>query len=122
MFMTANDTATVEETFKSRQDAFHDLSSFNQGNIDRILSANSAKFSVHLPKGIQDTTLETICNFLKNDMENEYTGEEIADKVNLSRVTVKRYMNYLLENGKIIGRMNYETGGRPSMLYKWNMK
>ena len=77
---------------------------------------------MHLPKGIADTTLETICNFLENDMENEYTSEEIADKVNLSRVTVKRYMNYLLENGKINGRMNYETGGRPSMLYKWNMK
>ncbi len=146
MVTAANDTATVEEafrlgitdylvkpfynarfqqaleTFRSRQDAFHDLSSFNQGNIDSIINANSAKASVHLPKGIADTTLETICNFLKNDMANEYTSEEIADKVNLSRVTVKRYMNYLLENGKIIGRMNYETGGRPSMLYKWNMK
>ena len=44
----------------------------------------------------------------------------IADKVGLSRVTVRRYMNYLLEKGSIVGRMNYETGGRPCMLYRWN--
>ncbi len=87
-----------------------------------IMGNSSAKFSVQLPKGIQDTTLETICNFLEDNIDAEYTGEEIADKVNLSRVTVKRYMSYLLEKGKIVGRMNYETGGRPCMLYKWNIK
>ncbi|MDD6564745.1 MAG: response regulator [Clostridiales bacterium] len=146
MVTAANDTTTVEEsfrlgitdylvkpfynarfqqaleTFRSRQDAFHDLSSFSQVNIDSIINTNSAKSSVQLPKGIVYTTLEIICNFLENDINNEYTGEEIADKVNLSRVTVKRYMNYLLEEGKILGRMNYETGGRPCMLYKWNIK
>ncbi len=146
MVTAANDTATVEEafrlgivdylvkpfyntrfqqaleTFRSRQDAFQDLSAFNQEHLDAIMGNSSAKFSVQLPKGIQDTTLETICNFLEDNIDAEYTGEEIADKVNLSRVTVKRYMSYLLEKGKIVGRMNYETGGRPCMLYKWNIK
>ncbi len=110
------------ETFRSRQDAFHDLSAFNQQHIDAIMGNSSAKSSLQFPKGIQEITLETICNFLEDNINAEYTGEEIADKVNLSRVTVKRYMNYLLEKGKIIGRMNYETGGRPCMLYKWNIK
>ena len=58
--------------------------------------------------------------FLKNNSTVEFTSEEIADKIGLSRVTVRRYMNYLLEHEMIIGQMNYETGGRPCMLYRLN--
>ena len=143
MVTAANDSATIEEalrlgvvdylvkpfvssrfeqaleTFLARQDAFHDLSSFSQQHIDALIGGTSKKSSEELPKGIQDSTLETICGFLKNSSSEEFTGEEIADKVGLSRVTVRRYMNYLLDKGTISGRMNYETGGRPCMLYKY---
>ncbi|MBQ8513858.1 MAG: response regulator [Ruminococcus sp.] len=108
------------ETFLSRQDAFHNMSSFNQQHIDALLGGMLPKSTDELPKGIQNQTLETICFFLESKAAIELTGEEIADHVGLSRVTVRRYMNYLLEKGQILGRMNYETGGRPCMLYRWN--
>lgn len=108
------------ETFLSRQNAFHDLSSFSQHHIDALINGTHRKTTEQLPKGIQEQTLNTICNFLENNSAVGLTGEEIADKVGLSRVTVRRYMNFLLEKGKITGRMNYETGGRPSMIYIWN--
>jgi len=31
---------------------------------------------------------------------------------------VRRYMNHLVESGSVTGKMNYETGGRPSMMYR----
>lgn len=110
------------ETFISRQDAFHDLSSFKQHHIDALLenSLRVSKPAEQLPKGIQEQTLDRICEFMKENCSSEYTGDSVADKVCLSRVTVRRYMNYLIEQGKITGRMNYETGGRPCMLYSWN--
>lgn len=108
------------ETFISRQDAFHDLESFSQQHIDAIMNRASSASSEQLPKGIQDQTLETIKNFLELNPGTDLTGEEIADKVGLSRVTVKRYVNYLLEKGVIVGNMNYETGGRPCMVYRLN--
>lgn len=110
------------ETFISRQDAFHDLSAFKQHHIDALLENNlkSSKTSEQFPKGIQEQTLEKMCQFMKENRNNELTSEVIADKVGLSRVTVRRYMNYLLEKGSIVGHMNYETGGRPCMLYRWN--
>ena len=46
------------------------------------------------------------------------TGDAIAEKIGLTSVTVRRYMNYLAETGKVVGEMNYETGGRPCMLYR----
>ena len=108
-------------TFINRQDAFHDLQSFKQHNIDALLENNlkHEKTSAELPKGIQEQTLKKMCRFLKANNECEFTSETIADEVNLSRVTVRRYMNHLLEKGIITGRMNYETGGRPCMLYRW---
>lgn len=144
MVTAANDTASVEEalrlgivdylvkpflrerfqqaldTFLSREAAFRHVSSFDQQHIDAIIAARPAKPETQLPKGIQAQTLETICLFLEDKGTQELTAEEIADEVGLSRVTVRRYMNYLLEKGQIVGQMNYETGGRPCMLYRWN--
>ena len=44
--------------------------------------------------------------------------DTIAEKISLTRVIVRRHMNYLVKTGKIVGEMNYETEGRPCMLYK----
>lgn len=110
------------ETFLDRQNAFHDLPSFKQHHIDALLENNikAAKPSKQLPKGIQEQTLEHICEFMNDNSETEFTSDIIADNVGLSRVTVRRYMNYLIEQDRITGRMNYETGGRPCMLYRSN--
>lgn len=108
------------ETFLSREDTFRNVASFDQQHIDEVLSGTAAKAAPQLPKGIQDQTLKTICVFLEQKGKQELTAEEIADNVGLSRVTIRRYMNYLLEKGRIVGHMNYETGGRPCMLYRWN--
>ncbi len=110
------------EGFLNRENAFRDLSSFSQQSIDSLLnsSSNRADKKYELPKGIQDSTLDTICLFLQKNADTEFTSEDIADKVGLSRVTVRRYMNFLMEKGRIEGHMNYGTGGRPSMLYRWN--
>lgn len=110
------------ENFLDRQDAFHDLPSFKQHHIDALLENNlkMTKTAKLLPKGIQEQTLERICSFINENADREFTSDSIADNVGLSRVTVRRYMNYLLDRGEIVGTMNYETGGRPCMLYRAN--
>lgn len=106
------------ETFLRREGVFSEVKCFSQQNIDALLGdRNSAAVSGELPKGIQEQTFRKMCEFIESSSK-EYTGEEIADEIGLSRVTVRRYMNYLLEIGMITERMNYETGGRPAMVYK----
>ncbi len=91
----------------------------NQKKIDELINGSIEVDSNTLPKGIQEITLNRIREYMRNNPSEEQTGEVIADALGVSRVTVRRYMNYLLEKGEISGRMNYETGGRPSMLYHW---
>ena len=107
-------------TFLRRQDAFHDLSALDQQQIDSLIAPMPEKSASELPKGNQDQTLSTICRFLQEHPAQAFPGEAIADQVGLSRVTVRRYLNYLSEENAISSQMNYETGGRPCMLYRWN--
>lgn len=60
--------------------------------------------------------------YLKDNAGTWFTGDEIAEQVGLTGVTVRRYMNYLAESGRVTAEMNYETGGRPCMRYCYELK
>ena len=106
------------DKFIAHTDALKDLDKLNQKNIDFIIDNTRKKSEELYPKGIQEKTLHTIIEHLNENKGVWLTGDDIAGKVGLTGVTVRRYMNYLAENGTVIGEMNYETGGRPCMLYK----
>lgn len=93
----------------------------NQGEIDKIVGNNINLNSSNIKKGLQEKTLKNVRVFMENNKNKLYTSEEIADSLGLSRVTIRRYMNYMMEIKELISEIDYETGGRPSIKYKWNM-
>lgn len=93
----------------------------DQSEIDRLLAQNApAQSKAPLEKGLQEQTLELIRSYLEENKGIFLSSNEIAGKVNLSRITVRRYMNYLVENREIISQIDYSTGGRPSVKYRKN--
>lgn len=106
------------EKFVVQIGALKQIETLNQKNIDFIIEHSRKKSEDILPKGIQEKTLTLIITCLKECNEEWMTGDEIAEGIGLTGVTVRRYMNYLVESGKVIGEMNYETGGRPCMNYQ----
>lgn len=106
------------EKFVAQTGALKQLGILNQKNIDFIIENSRKKSEDMHPKGIQDKTLRLILAHLKENKNIWMTGDEIADKIGLTGVTVRRYMNYLAETGMVTSEMNYGTGGRPCMLYK----
>ena len=94
---------------------------FTQKDIDQLIhlqKPSKQSKEMDLQKGLQRQTLDKIRNSLSNH-ENEYlTSEQIASETELSKVTVRRYMNYLIEQNEITSVVDYSTGGRPSILYK----
>lgn len=96
-------------------------SQLGQKEIDQLLRGKGVKETGpdRIQKGMQEHTLETIRQYMKANPEHFFTSEEIAEKVHLSRVTIRRYVNYMLENKEIVSEVNYQTGGRPSIRYRY---
>ena len=105
------------EKFMAQNHALKDTKTFDQSNIDYLIDNARKKTESVFPKGIQEKTLLLIIDYLKENKGKWLTGDEIAEISGLTSVTVRRYMNYLSESGKVFGEMNYETGGRPCMKY-----
>jgi len=106
------------EKYIAQENALNCIDMLNQKNIDYIMDNSRKKSDNLFPKGIQEKTLQLVMEYLKDNAGTWFTGDEVAEKIGLTGVTVRRYMNYLAESGKVISEMNYETGGRPCMKYK----
>lgn len=141
MVTAANDVATLEDTmhlgvidflikpfayerfqialekFISNRNAFRDSPVLNQSSVDSIITNAKKVSSKEYPKGIQEKTLGLIRDYFEKN-SGWLSGEIIAENVGLSSVTIRRYMNFLVGSGEVEESINYETGGRPSMLYK----
>ena len=110
------------EKYISQTNAFKDFDTLNQKNIDHIIDNSRKKSEDAFPKGIQEKTLLLIMEYLRGNAGTWFTGDEIAERVGLTSVTVRRYMNFLAESGRVTAEMNYETGGRPCMRYCYELK
>ncbi|WP_318744010.1 response regulator [Treponema sp.] len=145
MVTAANDTQTLERTmhlgvldylikpftmerfsialekFMSQNKTLKENTILDQKSIDLLMSSKqeSKQFlrEAEYPKGINRKTLSTIMNFF-DENTGWQTVDMIADKLKISIVTIRHYMNYLVEKRIVMEDINYETGGRPSMLYR----
>ena len=70
------------------------------------------------PKGIQSFTLQQISDCIR-EIKSGISAEDIGNKIGMSRVTVRRYLEYLEGIGKVKSNMIYGTIGRPTKLYRW---
>lgn len=71
-----------------------------------------------LDKGLQPKTLERIVSCLRQTSE-PVTSAQIGKQTGLSRITVRKYLNYLEGRTLIGSQIDYDTGGRPRILYYW---
>lgn len=92
-----------------------------QKQIDFLFKTTvSEKSSAQLDKGLNNATLDKIRSFLKENKGITLNSEQIAKGVALSRITVRRYVNYLVDTGELSSRIDYHTGGRPGIHYKFD--
>lgn len=108
------------EKYIAKELAFRDANkTIDQSYVDSLISSPVSYHSQNdeLPKGIQKKTLDLITDYLK-EKKGWVSGDQISEDVGLSSVTVRHYMSYLTETKVVNVEINYETGGRPSMLYR----
>ncbi|MDQ7095117.1 cache domain-containing protein [Desulfosporosinus sp. PR] len=69
-----------------------------------------------LPKGLNQATLEHVLKFVQT-IERPISAEEVAEGVQLTRVTVRRYLEFLEQCGVLKSDQKYGTVGRPLKLF-----
>lgn len=106
------------DTFCQHREAVLSHESVSQQELDALFPHSSPSTSAApIPKGLQTRTLERIRACLAEMTSPGATCETIADYSGFSTVTVRRYLTYLVEQGEAVSLVNYDTGGRPCMLY-----
>lgn len=105
----------LESFLQSRQMLEQGEGQMNQETIDRLVQRGDS--SHPLAKGLNQGTLEMIRRFFDRHPGGLFTSEQIAEEVGLSRITVRRYVNYMVDGGEITTSIDYQTGGRPSIRY-----
>ena len=69
-----------------------------------------------LPKGLNKATLGQIVQFLQST-HRPISVEEVAEGVKMTRVTVRRYLEFLEQRGVLKSEQKYGTVGRPVKLF-----
>lgn len=91
---------------------------FNQKDVDRTFIPKVKNVDKRLlPKGLQHATLHTVVNQIKKN-ERALSAEEIANLTGISRVTARRYLEYLVSCGRASVEPHYQKVGRPINKYK----
>ncbi|MBB5774312.1 response regulator [Nonomuraea jabiensis] len=87
-----------------------------QDDVDRLFG--SPKTSVPMPKGLSAATCELVAETLR-EAGRDLSATETAELTGLSRVSVRRYLEYLCVAGQAEFRPRYGTAGRPEHRYRW---
>ena len=92
----------------------------DQSVVDQLLHSTFSPEQAprELRKGLNAKTLQSLEQLLRENPESPHTCESISAVSGLSKVTVRHYLNFLMETGVLSSSIDYETGGRPRVLYR----
>ena len=90
----------------------------DQAQVDALLGTLRGTTARALPKGLNPTTLDRVCDALR-EADAPLTASEVAGRCGLSRVTARRYLEHLVVESAVTLSMRYGGTGRPEHLYAW---
>ncbi|KHF39497.1 response regulator [Halalkalibacter okhensis] len=104
-------------TYREKHYLLNKQNSLKQEELDRKILHKNEKKQMSLPKGLTTNTLQVIVSAILHKKEEPFSTDEIAETVQVSRVSVRKYIKYLKEIGVLGERMTYGAIGRPVYLY-----
>ncbi len=87
-----------------------------QADVDGMLATLRAPGRRTLPKGMSEETLQAVTEALAGAADG-LSAAAAADLTGVSRVTARRYLEYLAENGLARRRPHYGQVGRPEVRF-----
>ena len=91
----------------------------SQSEVDQAFASLRAPSESPLPKGLSVSTLESVQEYLKRHTQ-PVSATEVMEALGMSRVTARRYLEYLADAGTVSRTARYGTPGRPENEYRWS--
>lgn len=109
------------ETYRDRTALLRSAAPLGQADIDaRILTQTTKNFCAgeELPKGLERETLEHV-RLAAARRAAPFSTQDMADVMGISRVTARKYLEYLKASGILRSSLAYRPAGRPLSLYQY---
>jgi response regulator of citrate/malate metabolism len=90
-----------------------------QAEVDEVIAGLRGGAETHLPKGMSEELLSRVSRTLREAGEG-VSASELGDAVGVSRVTARRYAEFLCESRLAVRRSRYVGAGRPEVEYRWS--
>ncbi len=91
---------------------------YDQDEINGIMSHNMREAGRNkLPKGITAFTMDKIVSAI-NENPVSFTIDDVVKRIKLSKITVRRYLEFMAEAGSLKKTFEYKKKGRPVVIYE----
>jgi len=108
--------------YKERYYSIKDFDTIEQNELDKYIFKNTSgekeNFDNYIEKGINKYTYNIIWTVVEKSVDEYATAEEISEKSGVARVTVRKYLEFMLKEGKVEKIIEYGKIGRPQYKYK----
>jgi two-component system, CitB family, response regulator MalR len=93
----------------------------SQQELDNfLLNREEHTIAEELPKGLTKDTLKQVWEVVQELKEGPFSTDEIANLVGISRVSARKYLNFLRDLGILDVKVIYGTVGRPVYQHEYN--
>ena len=113
--------ARTLESYKQFHNKIKDKGeTFSQEEVDGFFQVTDQAFSAELPMGLHRATLKKTTVFMQSCSANRegVSASELGKHLNVSRVTARRYLEYLVSSGRAVVEPSYQQWGRPVNRYR----
>ncbi|WP_110954428.1 response regulator [Anaerosinus massiliensis] len=90
----------------------------NQSDLDNYVLGKERLNNSSTPKGIDKNTLKMVWKNVQNFKQIAFSTEEMAESVGVSRVSMRKYLEFMKQLGILKLELIYGTVGRPVYKYR----
>lgn len=104
--------------FKGRYNQYKKNDVIEQEDLDKLISSsNIFRNEDDFAKGLNKYTYRAIWEEIEKSNYEDFTAEDLAEKLGIARVTVRRYLEYMEKENKVDKLVEYGKVGRPQHKY-----
>jgi response regulator of citrate/malate metabolism len=116
-FAAASLRGRLERYARYRASLAREGEALGQDEVDQAFAELRSADRSTLPKGLTGATLEAVAAVLR-ESDVGLAAAAVGTAAGVSRITARRYLEYLVETGRAVREPQYGNVGRPELCYR----